>query len=90
MQTEANSAGGDNKVDTPEPLLTNKDCNDDKNKAKAIVAPQNGSSLSRVEMLKLLEQVQISTPLESVVQNRHRNTDQLARSNLETLLFGDS
>jgi hypothetical protein len=60
--------------------------------------PRNGNTLSREEMLKLLEQVQINTPLESQNTTRIKQSDSTLLSTrsrkqvskLETLLFGDS
>ena len=84
-----------------ESAFVNKTLSGDNNKPKG--QPQNGSnSLSREGMLKLLEQVQISSPLESqsasrVAATRHAETSsnvpvRMARpvSNLESFLFGES
>ncbi|KAJ8674083.1 hypothetical protein QAD02_005345 [Eretmocerus hayati] len=59
----------------------------DRNKNE-IHLPPNGNSLSREGMLKLLEKVQINTPLESHDITRIGSSRPI--SNLESLLFGDT
>ncbi|OXU20572.1 hypothetical protein TSAR_002769 [Trichomalopsis sarcophagae] len=78
--------------DDDEPLLDSAKSKEELGKSGKIhqLSRNGGSSLSREGMLKLLEQVQISAPLESQNASRMRQPEASRQvSSLETMLFGD-
>lgn len=69
-------------------------CDNDKhNNDKFQLSGAKVKSLSRENMLRLLEQVQIGSPMETqttVSHHHHHHQSRIRPSNLEAVLFGDS